>query len=578
MRRQGGKSRFALVITHIWALWRGRVNVSDARRDVVNEVSRAVVDERLWEQGQTLVVAVSGGADSLCLLGALLDLRELGGRVAPGALVVATLDHGLRGAAGADDVRWVASLAAELKLRCVTGQVDARALARERRLSLEDAARRLRYRFLRQIAREVGASRICVAHTQDDQAETVLLHLLRGSGLSGLSGMRALQGDIARPLLSITRAQTEAYCAARGWEPRIDETNRDERYLRNRIRSRLLPTMEAYNPRLRQTLARTAAALADDEALLLVATDKAWTEVVSGESPGTVALSLESLGKQPRALRRRLIRRAAEWIQERPVESAELDASPSMLESRHIGLIERLATTGATGATLMLPGGLRATRSYTELRLSRIALRHNASKALGMASGESAGEWSLTVPGKVEAAELGWRVRAAVIETPPGLESGIFPEPPRLPPLIQAGTAAAIHRAEWRVYADADVTGERLTIRAWRRGDRFRPLGMTQSKKLQDVFTDAKVPRALRARLPLVCVGEGAEERVVWVAGVRLSDEFKLTEETHRILVLQAEPLTGFDGESWSVDAPSAPSALDDHRMNDSEDGGERRP
>ena len=206
------------------------------------------------------------------------------------------------------------ALAASLGLRCVTSQVDARALARERRLSLEDAARRLRYRFLRQVARDAGARRICVAHTQDDQAETVLLHLLRGSGLAGLTGMRPLHGDIARPLLTITRAQTEAYCAARGWEPREDETNRDERYLRNRVRLRLLPAMEAYNPQLRRALARMAATLADDEALLTSATNEAWAEVVVGESPGTVALELAALGEQPRALRRRLIRQAVERL------------------------------------------------------------------------------------------------------------------------------------------------------------------------------------------------------------------------------------------------------------------------
>ncbi len=526
------------------------MSVSDARRDVVAEMARAVGDAELWEAGQTLVVAVSGGADSICLLGALLDLREQGVSRAPGELVVVTLDHGLRGKAGADDVRWVVGLAASLGLRCVTGQVDARALARERRLSLEDAARRLRYRFLRQTAHDVAATRICVAHTLDDQAETVLLHLLRGSGLSGLTGMRPLQGDIARPLLTITRAQTKAYCAAHGWEPREDETNLDERYLRNRVRLRLLPAMEAYNPRLRQSLARMAATLADDERLLAAATDAAWVEVVVGESPQTVAFGLAALGEQPPALRRRLIRRAVERIELRPSAQDSLMYTPTVLEARHISLIERLATSGATGSMLTLPGGLRATRGYTELRLSRLTRRHPARERRKMAGGESMRVWPLIPPGVVEAADLGWRVRAVVVETPPGLEGEILPEPPRLPPLSRAGTAAAVHRGEWRVYADAEAAGERLSVRAWRPGDRFRPLGMERAKKLQDVFADAKVPRALRWRLPLVCVGEGAAERILWVAGVRIGDEFKLTDKTRRTLVLQAEPLDGLDGKN----------------------------
>ncbi len=542
--------------------------MSDARRDVVERVARAVEDGELWQPGETLVVAVSGGADSLCLLGALLDLRGRRTDRAPGDLVVATLDHGLRGAAGADDARWVAALAKSLGLRCATGQVDSRALARERRLSLEDAARRLRYRFLRQTARETGAPHICVAHTQDDQAETVLLHLIRGSGLAGLTGMRPLQGDIARPLLTLSRAQTEAYCAARGWEPREDETNRDERYLRNRVRLRLLPTMETYNPRLRQALARMAATLADDETLLTTATDKAWAEVIAGESPGVVALGLAALGEQPRALQRRLIRRAIERMRPHPSESDDLTYTPPALEARHIRLIEQLVITGATGATLTLPGGLRATRGYSELRLSHTARRRPAHEPHETTSAGIAQRWSLAPPGVVEAAEIGWRVRAVVINVPPGLEGDILPEPPRLPPLSQAGTAAAIHRGEWRVYADADATGERLTVRTWRPGDRFRPLGMARTKKLQDVFADAKVPREVRRRLPLVCAGEGALERIVWVAGVRLGDEFKQTGETRRTLVLQAEPLDRRGWEGKSVDALAGP---DDHASHQSE-------
>jgi tRNA(Ile)-lysidine synthase len=158
--------------------------------------------------------------------------------------------------------------------------------------------------------------------------------------------------------------------------------------------------------------------------------------------------------------------------------------------------------------------------------------------------------WALIAPGAIEAPELGWRVRAAVIETPPGLEGAALPEPPQLPPLAQAGTAAAIHRGEYRVYTDADVTGAQLTVRSWRPGDRFRPLGMARAKKLQDVFADAKIPRDLRRRLPLVCVGVGAEERIVWVVGVRIGDEFKLTPATRRALALQAEPLNSEAGDT----------------------------
>lgn len=520
---------------------------SDARSEVVAELARVVEDERLWERGDTLVVAVSGGADSLCLLGALLDLQERKHTRAPGGLVVATLDHGLRGERGASDARWVAALAASLGLRCFAGEVDALALARRSKRSLEDAARHLRYQFLRQVAQDAGASRICVAHTLDDQAETVLLRLLRGSGLSGLVAMRPLRGDIARPLLTVGRAQTEAYCHARGWKPRDDETNRDARYLRNRIRRDLLPSLESYNPLIRRALARTAAALADDETVLNAITEHTWMDVIEGEAPGVIALNLEAFADQPRALRRRLIRRAAEALKHLSA-SSDLDVIAQTLESRHVSLIERLAASGTTGATLTLPDSLRVTRTYTALRLTRAA-RETRESARDHRDHSESLTWELTAPGVVEAPELGWRVRAAIIEAPPGLEGAALPEAPDLPPVAHAGSAGAVHRGEFRVYTDANTTGDRLTVRGWRPGDRFRPLGMARAKKVQDVFTDAKIPRELRSRLPLVCVGEGAEERIVWIVGARIGDEFKLTGETRRALALQAEPLDRGEGE-----------------------------
>src|SRR5574340_1277598 len=162
--------------------------------------------------------------------------------------------------------------------------------------------------FLRRVAGEVGAARIVLGHTLDDQAETILLRLLRGSGLDGLAGMRPLRGDLARPLLDLTHAQTVAWCAARGWLPREDLTNRDERYLRNRVRRRLLPLLEAYNPGVRRTLARNAAYIADDLALLEALTDDAWAEAIAGEDAGEdaarVELRLASLREAPPALRR----------------------------------------------------------------------------------------------------------------------------------------------------------------------------------------------------------------------------------------------------------------------------------
>jgi len=260
--------------------------VEEVRAHVEREVAQAAETHALWPAGVMLLAAVSGGADSLCLLGTLLALRERGHPLAPTAIVVAHLDHGLRGEAGAADARFVAELAGQLGLRSVSERADVVALARQTHRSLEDAARRARYAFLRRVAAEVGAARICTGHTRDDQAETLLLHLVRGSGLAGLAGMAPLSGDVARPLLMVTREQTEAYCTAHGWTPREDRSNADTRFLRNRVRHELLPVLERFNPNLREMLARNAALIAADERYLEQQTDVAWSAGAGGDCLG----------------------------------------------------------------------------------------------------------------------------------------------------------------------------------------------------------------------------------------------------------------------------------------------------
>jgi len=616
------------------------------RETVVAKVALALATHRPFAPDAPVVVAVSGGPDSLCLLGTLLALQRAKHAAAPGELVVASFDHGMRGAASAADAQWVADFAAARGLRCVVGQGEALALARDERLSLEDAARRLRYAFLRRVAAEVGAARICLGHTRDDQAETITLNWLRGAGLSGLSGMRPVEGDLVRPLLDVTHAETRAYCAAQGWQPCEDPTNTDPRYLRNRIRQVLLPALDAYNPNLRQTLARNADLIAEDERYLDAQTDAAWAATVpppslglraahflppfrereresedgrgvdapsavgatdlsvmesgvatdgpgvttsggatdgatdgSGVAPSAITFALDALRAQPLALRRRLLRRAAQRLLaqgDANAASAAHTQPTQPLEARHIALLERLIADGHTGAALDLPHGLRARRDYTTLILERNPSAPHQSNAatqpsstpttppptiplpVGEGNAQPAGParvgaWSLPIPGALDIPALGWRLRAARIERPAGLEGdatvdagtdsaddGGLPPVPTLAPIAQAGTAAQLPHAELRVYVDADLVGPGpLLVRAWRPGDRFMPLGMEHEKKLQDYFADARVPRALRTRLPVV-VGP---THILWVATQRIDQRVRLTPATRHILALQCEPL-----------------------------------
>jgi tRNA(Ile)-lysidine synthase len=562
-----------------------------ARERVIAAVERFGERHQLWQPEVPVVLAVSGGADSLCLLGVLHDLRErhnrrtsdrqnrhhpqrlgsshlvgerlgaglpprqnrqdqhavqrqyrqtlppprrgegAGGEVrqirqAPDPLIVAHLDHGLRGADGAADCAFVAELAAALGLPFVGEQGDVRALARAEHCSLEDVARRARYAFLRRIAAEYGALIIATGHTRDDQAETVLLHLLRGSGLAGLAGMAPRTGDLVRPLLEITRAETEAYCAERGWQPREDATNRDPHYTRNRVRHELLPLLETFNPNIRTTLARNAALLAADETCLAEQADAAWHALATTEDPGTIALDLAALRALAPALRTRLYQRTA----------AQLTGTEARLEARHIAALDDLFATGRAGQSRDLPAPLRALRTADALLLTTAAIPSLSVPDLPARA--------LSVPGTVELPELGWRIRAWLAEGPPGLVGGDAPPPPVLPAFARAGDEGNVGHATTRAYLAPAAADQPLSVRAWRPGDHFRPLGLPHEKKLQDYFSDAKVPRDLRAHLPLVF----GSTHLLWIAGLRIDDRAKLPPGAARALVLQLEPLASPSG------------------------------
>ncbi|MBF6590502.1 MAG: tRNA lysidine(34) synthetase TilS [Ktedonobacterales bacterium] len=494
-------------------------------------VARALTEHALWPAGATVVAAVSGGPDSLCLLGALQALRARGHPLAPGALVVAHLEHGLRGAAGEADARFVAEVAAALGLRSVLERAAVAAEARATHRSLEDAARRVRYAFLRRVAAELAAEagergtiRIATGHTRDDQVETLVLHWLRGSGLTGLGGMAPLTGDLARPLLTLTRAETEGYCAARGWQPRTDATNADPRYVRNRIRHHLLPALEGYNPNLRTALVRNAALLAADEAYLDARGAEAWEALSPGVAPTAITLDLERLRALPLALRHRAYRRAAR----------HLAGHDYPLEARHIALLDGLLAGGRNGHALDLPEPLRALRGYATLTITRREAASTAAREVNLDR-----TWPLPVPGTVELPELGWRVRAWLREGPPGLDTSAYPPPPELPAFAHAGDEGHVGHAVTRVYLAPEAAAGALTVRAWRPGDRFRPLGMTAEKKLQDYFADAKVPRPLRSRLPLVF----GPDHLLWITGLRIDDRARLPTDATHARVLQLEPL-----------------------------------
>lgn len=436
-----------------------------------------------------MLVGVSGGADSLTLLHFLHGLGY--------PLVCATFDHRLRLAA-AGEVEHVRQIAENLGIGFVSDSADVAAHAQAEGLSIEEAARSLRYRFLFRAARLAGAQAVAVGHTADDQAETVLMHFLRGSGLSGLKGMaprsflpvfdNAPAGDhqipLVRPLLGWRRADTEAYCREHGLTPIHDPTNSDTTYFRNRLRHTLLPELESYNPQIRAALARTAQALQGDDELLAELVEAAWQQSAQEQGAGYIAFARPTLEGFSPALRRNLFRRAAFLL--RPgLRDVDFEA------------LERASTLKPVD----LAGGLQLFVEAGKIYLAA------CEADLPFAA------WP-----QVQAEGLvGWELARDIIAT------GDF-------------LAQAIENGDpFTAWLDADLTEGDLRVRALRAGDRFQPLGMGgRSVKLQDFFVNIKLPKHARARWPLFCL----KDEIVWVGGLRLAHPFRVTEQTRRAVKL----------------------------------------
>jgi len=451
--------------------------------------------EGLVEAGETLLVGVSGGPDSVCLLHVLSELRQtLGVR-----LHVVHLDHMLRGEDSAADAGYVSRLAEHLGVPVTVQTRDVEAYRKEKRLSVEQAAREGRYDFYCEAAQSVGARRIALGHTEDDQVETILMHLMRGTGLTGLRGMQPVtrwQGSggalwLLRPLLQVTRVETEEYCRAHGLEPRRDVSNYSPAFLRNRVRHEVIPLLQSCDRNIGAALLRTARAAADDLSFLDGQVATAWDGVVTVQ-PNGILLNTPGLLSLHPSLQRHLLRRVV----------GEILGDLADIHAVHIEIMMD-ALTKQAGKKLTLPRGLVFLVGYQTCLVTTEG--HEVCPLPPLE-----GEHRLNVPGDTIVA--GWRARAT-ITTPGSLAQG------------------------FKACLDFDQVGADLAVRGRRAGDRFQPLGMAEPKKLQDFMVDAKIPRAWRDRVPLVCSTHG----VVWVVGWRIAEWVRVTDATKQVLCLEFE-------------------------------------
>lgn len=460
--------------------------------------------EYVLDSHALILVGISGGADSLALLD-LFYRSKL-------PVMAAHLNHGLRPEAAAD-ARRVKAVAETLKIPFISEAIDAALYARQNRLSIEAAARVCRYTFLFEQAQRLGAQAVAVGHHADDQAETVLMHFLRGAGMAGLKGMRPRllpnpwsdEIPLLRPLLRVPRDAILAYCAARGLEPAEDSSNRDTTLFRNRLRHETLPYLDEIVPGIRQRLGQMADILAADEDVLNAATQTALATLQMEQGAGYLAFDAFKLHQQPLGIRRRIFRWAVAQL--RPdIRDLDFDASERALavlggEASAADLVLGLRAVREAGRLIVASGQADLpTRFWPQLETADTFLK-------------------LSLPGEFVLAN-GWELRCTLVGD------------------VAYAHAQALANADlFRVWIDlGEHNPASLHVRARRPGERIQPLGMDGAAvKISDLMINAKVPQRARAHWPIVLL----ENNIAWVPGLHVAQEFQITRESKRIIFME---------------------------------------
>lgn len=471
-------------------------------KKILRTVEHAIGIRRMVQAGDTLLAAVSGGPDSVALVHILLALApKFSFQVA-----IAHLNHCLRDDESERDEAFVVSLAEQLELPVHVERQAVRRYQKSRRLSMEEAARQVRYRFYHAIAAKYGYEKIALGHHSDDNAELILMYLLRGSGPLGLSGIAPVRDDkIIRPLIDIKRTEIMDYIAVKGLDYVEDSSNTDSQYLRNRIRNRLIPELKAeYNPNLSGSLNRLASIIDAEERWIESLIQPIFEKVIAFEEQGRVGFDISALNKQTIAVRRRLIRKAV----------LKVKGNLQRMAFAHVEAAVKLAQEGSESGLLDLPDRMRIFRQNDVLIIVREAqnLRHLANGPLLSSTPDY--EYRLAKPGQISIKEAALKI----------CFSEILPEHSSDRPPSGHGAGVA--------YFDMDKIHFPLVIRNFRPGDRFSPLGVTGRQKLKKFFIDHKVSRTERTKCPILL----SRNKIIWVVGHRLDNAVKIGSQTRSIL------------------------------------------
>jgi len=462
----------------------------------------------LISTGDHVLAAVSGGPDSVALLAVLTNLKDT---LAIERLTVAHFDHRLRGDESDRDREFVRNLALSAGLDFLCGADDVRAFAGSRKISVEMAARECRRSFLVRTAAELGADKIALGHTADDQAEEVILSILRGTGPAGIQAMAPMTAQgVIRPLLFATRDMVMEYLRECGMDFRIDSTNVTSSCQRNFLRLEIFPLLrKAFHPQITQTITRCADLAREEESWWASQVRKFWEDICLELSEGRCKLDCARLKQLHPAFVRRVLRSSIDKVR----------GGLSGVGLVHVEPLIELIYSGKSGKSIQIPGGIEAVRCGAALVIRSRRYIQPPEGPLDMTL-------RIHEPGNYVIGKFGFEFRLCDRTARGTPDSGAD-----------------------CVRMDSDKLKRPLELRFPRTGDRFRPLGMSGSKKLQDFFTDCKIPREERKMVPLVC----DSEKICWVAGMRMDDRVKVDTGTRQVLMvrlLRDPPLHFLDANS----------------------------
>lgn len=455
---------------------------------MIKKVKQTIEKYNLLDKGDRVVVALSGGPDSTALLIILTQIAEEIGF----NLIAAHINHGLRGEESNEDEKYSRDLSEKMGVAFVSHKIDKTDM--KKGVSPEDYYRRQRYSFLNKVAKEQRAKKIALGHNLQDQAETVLLNLLRGSGLEGLKGILPIRdGKFIRPLIEVSRREIIYFLKARGIQYRQDSSNESKKYLRNKIRGELIPYIkEKFNPKIEENLAQTAEILRNEDEFIRQYVLEAMDSPYIKRQKNLISLSIAYINKLPRAIRLRLFKALLE----------SLNPEKNGFSFIHIKSLENLAQRKGSGKRISLPRDIAARREYDNLILER---KKTCPKRIEY-------EYAIKIPGAINIQARKLTIRLQTTDRD----------------YIDWGS-------ENKVYMDLDKISLPLILRNRRDGDWFQPLGMKGRKKIKTFFIDRKIPRNERDKIMLIA----DQISVVWIEKMHLNDRVKITKETKNVLEME---------------------------------------